>query len=192
MAVDVVGGRGGREQEGRGWPQSTSDSADAPSLVHLLSALVLRGRDEPPGSSLLTCEGAGTVEVVGRRSRQCGSRQKGRSGQQSTSDVASALSFVPLLAASVLRGRDEPPCSSLLCSEVAGRDEVVVVAGRGSEREGEGRNGQQSTSDDADAPSLVHLLSASVHNELLSSSLFARARRDGEASEMRVAAGESE
>ena len=78
---------------------------------------------------------------------------------------------------------------SLFTFEGAGWVDAVGVHGG---REEEGRNGQQSTSDSADAPSLVHLLSASVHNELLSSSLFARARRDGEASEMRVAAGESE
>ena len=70
-----------------------------------------------------------------------GREQGGRNRQQGTRDGADAPSLVPLLSASVLRGRDEPPCSSLLCSEVAGRDEVVVVAGRGSEREGEGRNG---------------------------------------------------
>ena len=114
-----------------------------------------------------------------------GREQGGRNRQQGTRDGADAPSLVPLLSASVLRGRDEPPCSSLLCSEVAGRDEVVVVAGRGSEREGEGRNGQQSTSDDADAPSLVHLLSASVLrvcDELSGSSLFrfGRAERDRE------------
>ena len=120
--------------------------------------------------------------------------EEGRSGEQRTSDSADAPSLVPLLSASVLGGRDEPPGSSLLTCEAAGTVEVVEVGGRGG-REEQASSGQQSTTDDVDASSLVPLLSASVlrvHNELLSSSLFARARRDGEASEMRVAAGESE
>ena len=131
--VDVVGGRRAREEQGRNGQQSTSDSADAPSLVHLLSALVLRARDEPPGSSLLTCKGAegpGTVEVVGRRSRRRGRRQ------QRTSDSADAASLVHLLFALVLRGRDKPPGSSLLTCEGAGKVEVVEVVGRRSRRRG--------------------------------------------------------
>ena len=88
----------------------------------LLSALVLRVRDEPPGSSLSTFEGAGWVDAVGGRS---GRQEEGRNGQQSTSDGADTPSLVPLLSASVLRGRDEPPGSSLLTFEGAG-----VLAGR--------------------------------------------------------------
>ena len=125
----------------------------------LLSALVLRVRDKPPGSSRVSSEGAGS------RTRSHGvttSVQEGRSGQQSMSDDANAPSLVVLLSASVLRGRDEPPGSSLLCSEGAGSVDVVDVVGGRSGREEEGRSEQQSTSDDADAPSLVPLLSASV------------------------------
>ena len=50
----------GRVEEGRSGQQSTSDNADALSLVLLLSATVLRVRDEPPGSSLLRFEGVGS------------------------------------------------------------------------------------------------------------------------------------
>ena len=81
--------------EGRSEQQSTSDDADAPSLVPLLSASVLRGGDEPPGSSLLSFEGAGRVREV-EAVRHCSGRvEEGRSGQQSTSDDADALSLVP-------------------------------------------------------------------------------------------------
>ena len=186
--VDVVGGRRAREEQGRNGQQSTSDSADAPSLVHLLSALVLRARDEPPGSSLLTCKGAegpGTVEVVGRRSRRHGRRQ------QRTSDSADAPSLMPLLSASgVLKARagtgrrtgDEESakgveevehdtlvsCLSTLLATSLQAHRCCVPRARGRMRWSEdhggrveqGRSGQQGTRDDADALSLVRLLSA--------------------------------
>ena len=98
-----------------------SDDANAPSLVVLLSASVLRGRDEPPGSSLLCSEGAGSVDVVDVVGGRSGREEEGRSEQQSTSDDADAPSLVPLLSASVLRGGDEPPGWSLLSFEGAGR-----------------------------------------------------------------------
>ena len=128
-----------------------SDDANAPSLVVLLSASVLRGRDEPPGSSLLCSEGAGSVDVGGRSGRE----EEGRSEQQGPRDSADAPSLVLLLLASVLRGRDEPPGSSLLTIGRAERDrEEDGVGGRGGRKE-EGRGWQQSTRDSADAPSLV-------------------------------------
>ena len=49
-----------------------------------------------------------------------------------------------------------------MSSEGAGRDQQEDGVGRGSGRVDEGRSGQQSTIDDADALSLVLLLSASV------------------------------
>ena len=56
---DVVASNGGRVEDGRSRQQIRRDDADALSLVLLLSASVLRVRDEPLGSSLLEFEGAG-------------------------------------------------------------------------------------------------------------------------------------
>ena len=66
------------------------------------------------------------------------------------------------LSASVLRARDEPLGWSLLSFEGAGKDGEVDVVGRRGGRVEEGRVGQQSTRDDADAPFLVRLLLAPV------------------------------
>ena len=49
---------GGRVEQGRSGQQGTRVDADAPSLVLLLSASILRVGDEPPGWSLLSSDGA--------------------------------------------------------------------------------------------------------------------------------------
>ena len=75
--VNVVGGRGEREEEGRSGQQSTSDDADTPSLVLLLSAAVLCVRDKPLGSPLLSCEG---VVMDGEEDGAASELEEGRSG----------------------------------------------------------------------------------------------------------------
>ena len=102
---------GGRVEEGSSGQQDTRDDADAPSLVLLLSAAVLCVRDKPPGSLLFSPEGTGTD------GQEDGGR--GEEGRQGTSGYADAPSLVPLLFASILRTRNEPPGSSLFSSENA-------------------------------------------------------------------------
>ena len=80
----------------------------------MLSASVLRARDELTGSWLLSSGGAGRVWEVEAVGRCSGRVEEGRSGKQSTRDDADALSLVRLLSAPVLRVRDKPPSSSLL------------------------------------------------------------------------------
>ena len=75
-------------------------------------------RDEPLGSSPLRFEGAARD---GEENGAVGEVEEGRNGQQGTRDDADAPSLVPLLTASVLRRRDEPPGSSLWSFEGAGR-----------------------------------------------------------------------
>lgn len=83
----------------------TRDGASASSIPRLFSVAVLRVRDEPPNSSLLSSEGAGIVGM----SRW----SEGSSGQQDTRDNAEPPSLVLLLSAAVLCVYDGPPCSSL-------------------------------------------------------------------------------
>ena len=85
-------------------------------------------RDKPPGSSLFSPEGAGT------HSEEDGGR--GEEGRQGTSDYADAPSLVPLLFASLLRMRDEPPGSLLFSPENAGTDGEEDGAGRCGGRRG--------------------------------------------------------
>ena len=156
----------------------------------LLSALVLRVRDEPPGSSPLRLDGAARD---GEENGAAGEVEEGRNGQQSTSDSADAPSLMPLLSASgVMKARagtgrrtgDEESAkgveevehdtlvsclSTLLATSLRAHRCCVPRAWgrmRWSEDHGgrveQGRSGQQGTRVDADAPSLVLLLSASV------------------------------
>ena len=94
------------------------DDADAPSLVLLLCAAILCVRDKPPCSLLLIPEGAGRDE---EEDAAAGEVEEGSRGQQITRDDVDASPLMPLLSASVLRVRDKPFSSSLLCSESARR-----------------------------------------------------------------------
>ena len=118
----------GRVEEGRSGQQSKRRHRRAVSRA-LLSALVLRVHDEPPGSSPLRFEGAARD---GEENGAAGEVEEGRNGQQGTRDDAGAPSLMPLLTASILRVRDKPPGSSLLCSEGVGKDEVVGKPRRAS------------------------------------------------------------
>ena len=69
--------------------------------------------------------------------------EEGRGRQQGTRDDADAPSFASLLTASVLCVRDEPPGSSLLCSEGAAKDEVVGRPRRASRTGQERAAGQE-------------------------------------------------
>ena len=96
------------------------------SLVRLLSASVLHVRDELLSSSLWRSDGAemdGEVDETG-----CGGRvEKGesrRAGAGSMHELALSLELV--LSAPILRVRDKPPGSSLLCSNRAGRDGEAI------------------------------------------------------------------
>lgn len=159
-------------EDGRSGQQSTRDGVVAPCLVPLLSTSAMHIRDQPPCSSLLRFEG---VERRTGLDGVAGDLEEGSSGQQGVRDEADAPYLMLLLSASVLCLCDEPPGSSLLRFGHAERDWEEDGVRRGSGREEEGRNGQQSTSDDADVLSLVHLLFASalrVRNEPPGSSLL--------------------
>ena len=86
----------------------------------LLSASILRVRNEPLGSLLLRFKGVGRDREEDGVGRGSGRVEEGRSGQQGRRVDADAPSLVLLLSASVLRVCDEPPSSSLLRSKGAG------------------------------------------------------------------------
>ena len=129
VTVELRGRREG-PAGGRGWTwQWASGGGQERAAEHerrrrravsrsLLSALVLCVRDEPPGSSPLRFEGAARD---GEENGAAGEVEEGRNGQQGTRDDADAPSLVPLLTASVLHVRDEPPGSSLWSFEGVGR-----------------------------------------------------------------------
>ena len=103
----------------------------------LLLASVLHGRDEPPGSSLLTivrAERDWEEDGVGGRG---GRKEEGRGWQQSTKDNADASSLVHLVPNSALHSRKEPAGLLLLCYEGADRDREV------EEERGGGGRGEQ-------------------------------------------------
>ena len=104
-------GAAGDVEEGRSGQQSTRDDTDMLSLVRLLSNPILCPRKEPPGSELLSLEGAGKdgeVDVV------VTSGGRVEDGQQSTRDDADAPFLMCLLLAPSLRVRNECASSSHL------------------------------------------------------------------------------
>ena len=124
----------------------------------MLSASIVCMRDKSLGSSLLSAENAVTDGEKDGVVRAAGDVEECRSGRQSMRDNVDASSLVHLLSASIFCAHNELPSLLLLSSEGASRH------GRQSSwrSSGEGLGWQQSTKDNADASSLVHLAHSSA------------------------------
>ena len=118
------GGRGGRGQEQVAEHERQRRRAIACALF---SASVLCMRNEPPCLLLFSPEGA---------DGQRGGRGTRRGGQAGHERLCGCTVVVPLLFASLLRMRDEPPGSLLFSPENAGTDGEEDGAGRCGGRRG--------------------------------------------------------
>ena len=98
VVVNVVRGRGEREEEGRSGQQSSRGNADVWSLVRLLCASALLSRNTHAGSFLLCYQGADRDREV-EEERGGGWRVKeGQRRQQGTRGDLDTPSHAPLLA----------------------------------------------------------------------------------------------
>ena len=116
-----------------------------------------KGAEEVEDDMLAVClslssEGGGTDGEEDVVASDGGHMEEGTAGSRRMRDSTTASSLMHLLSFAILRVCNEPLDSLLLSSEGAGMVEMVEVVG----------SGQQDTRDNADAPSLILLLSVAV------------------------------